>query len=160
VAARKRTAAHRVVAATPHGTAAPHESPVDLVRHRIWQRSFRSGAIYRNRGRGLVVLVAVAAVLLIAMSVVSRTDTTRLSSTAAIHITRSILFGGSGYEQAPAGNTIYYTYTVNGTTYSGADFRRWIDVNKHHPKVCFDPDDPSSHLLVDGSFQCGIGPRP
>jgi hypothetical protein len=160
VAARKRLPKHRAVAAAPLGVAdAPHQPPVDRVRHTMWRRSFRSGAIYRNRGRGLVVLAAVAAVLLIAMSVISRTDTSRLSSTAAIHISRSVLFGGSGYEQAPAGNTIYYTYTVNGTTYSGVDFRRWIDVSKHRPKVCFDPDDPSSHLLVEGSFRCGIGPR-
>ena len=161
VAARKRIGArHATAHASTVASEGPNPSPIARLRSALGRHHYRSAAVYRNRGRGLVVLIGAIAVLLVTMAAISRTDTGRLSSTAAIHISRSIPFGGSFYEQAPAGNTIYYTYIVNGKTYSGVDFRRWIDVNRHRPKVCFDPDDPSSHLLVEGSFRCGIGPRP
>ncbi|HEY7970237.1 MAG TPA: hypothetical protein VID95_09605 [Candidatus Limnocylindrales bacterium] len=65
-----------------------------------------------------------------------------------------------GYAQTPQGNQIEYTYAVEGVTYPGADFRTWTDVTAHHPKICYEPRDPSNHLLVDGSVRCGIDPGP
>ena len=117
MAARKRIAARH---ATPHASTVASEPPgpwpIARLRGALGRHHYRSAAVYQNRGRGLVVLVGVMAVLLVTMAAISRTDTGRLSSTAAIHISRSIPFGGSFYEQAPAGNTICYTYTVIGKT--------------------------------------------
>ena len=92
------------------------------------------------------------------MLVASRLAVTRLSGTAGVRIVSSELFGGSWFDQSPAWSNIRYTYTVGGITYAGADFRQWFDVASYRPKVCFDPANPASHLLVDGGYACGIGP--
>jgi hypothetical protein len=81
----------------------------------------------------------------------------RLSGTAAAHIVSAEVRVGSSFDQSPAGSTIRYTYVVSGATYLGIDFRRWLNVDSHEPKVCFDPTDPARHLLVDGTYRCGEG---
>lgn len=111
----------------------------------------------RRGGFGLVLLVGVVAVALVSLLVVGRLGALRLSGTAAVEITGASVTAGSPYEQAPAGTHIRYSYVVDGRTYSGADFRRWIDVDAHRPKVCFDPADPASHALVEGDYRCGSG---
>ena len=149
-----------------HPTAHPPERPSESLLSSVLRRlrdavprpHYRYSRVYRNRGRGLVVLLAVIAIVMIGLFVLGRIDTLARSATAAVNISRTVFFGGSGYDQSPAGNTIYYTYIVDGTTYSSFDFRRWIKVNAHHPKVCFDPTHPTNHLLVEGTYRCGIGP--
>ena len=129
-------------------------SPLEAFR----RHRHRSPRLYRNGSRGLVVLIGVVAVLSVGLYVVGRIDTLRLSGSAAIQVTSALLFGGSSFDQSPAGTTIRYTYSVDGTIYSGMGFRRWFNVAAHDPKVCFDPSNPASHLLVEGSYRCGIGP--
>jgi hypothetical protein len=138
--------------------ASPRNSALRRLRNAVGRPFYPDSPVYRNRGRGLVVLVLVIAVVAIGLFVLGRIDTFVRSATAAVNISRTDFFGGSAFDQSPAGNTIYYTYTVDGTTYSGVAFRRWISVNGHHPKVCFDPAQPSNHFLVEGTFRCGIGP--
>jgi hypothetical protein len=115
----------------------------------------RSPRLHRNSGRGLVVLIGLVAILSAAVLIVGRIDAMRLSGSAAVHITSVALFGGSAYDQSPSGSTIHYTYSVDGRTYSGVDFREWLDVAAHDPKVCFDPSNPARHLLVEGGHRCG-----
>ncbi len=102
-------------------------------------------------------LLVALAVSWAALLVVARLGTARLSGTAAVTITATSVTGGSAFEQAPSGTWLIYTYSVGGATYNGKDFRRWIDVNAHEPKVCFDPSSPADHLLVEGSYECGSG---
>jgi hypothetical protein len=104
------------------------------------------------------VLLGALAVLSVALYVVGWIDVMRLSGTAQVRITSAVLFAGSAFDQSPAGTTLHYTYVVNGVTYMGVDFRRWLDVSAHDPKVCFDPSSPAHHLLVEGSYRCGMGP--
>lgn len=129
-------------------------SALEALRH----HRHRNPRLYRNGGRGLVALIGLVAIVSVGLYVVGRVDTMRLSGSAAIRINSAVLFGGSAYDQSPAGTTIRYTYSVDGTTYSGVDFRKWLSVAAHDPKVCFDPSNPASHLLVDGGYRCGIGP--
>ena len=129
-------------------------SPLEAFRH----HRHRNRRLYRNGGRGLAVLIGFVAILAVGLYIVGRIDTMRLSGSAAIQITSAVLFGGSSFDQSPAGTTIRYTYSVDGTLYSGVDFRRWLNVAAHDPKVCFDPSNPASHVLVDGSHRCGTGP--
>jgi hypothetical protein len=157
--ARRRTAArHPTAHPSERPSASTRPSALRRLRDAVDRPRYRNSRVYRNRGRGLVVLVVLIASVAIGLFVLGRMDTFARSATAAVNISRTDFFGGSGFDQSPAGNTIYYTYTVNGTTYSGVAFRRWINVNAHHPKVCFDPAQPSNHILIEGTFRCGIGP--
>jgi hypothetical protein len=126
---------------------------LEVVRH----HRHRHRRLYRGGGRGLVVLVGVLTILSIGAYVVGLIGTMRLSGTAQVRIVTSVVTGGSAFDQSPAGTYLHYTYVVNGTTYSGVDFRRWFDVAARDPKVCFDPANPASHVLVEGDFQCGKG---
>lgn len=127
---------------------------IDSVRH----HRHRNQRLYRNGGRGLIVVLAVVAIASVALFVEGRINVMRLSGTAIVEVVSSEPRVGSSFDQSPAGSTIRYTYVVNGTTYPGVDFRRWLKVDSHAPKVCFDPADPANHLLVDGSYTCGEGP--
>jgi hypothetical protein len=127
---------------------------VDRIRH----HRHRNQRLYRYGGRGLVVVIAVVAIALVALVVQGRMEVMRLSGTAAVQVVSSEVRVGSSYDQSPAGSTIRYTYVVNGATYLGIDFRRWLNVDSHAPKVCFDPADPAKHLLVEGTYTCGRGP--
>lgn len=117
----------------------------------------RTGGSHRRGGWGLLGLVGVVGVALVSLLVFGRLGALRLSGTAAVEITGASVTAGSPYEQAPAGTHLRYTYVVDGTTYPGSDFRRWINVDAHRPKVCYDPADPASHALVEGDYRCGSG---
>ena len=117
----------------------------------------------RNRegGRTILFLVGVLLVVSTILFVVGRIDTMRRSGTAeAAIVSTRFQPGSAGMRETPQGNQIQYTWTVNGTTYVGADFRAWTDVAVHRPKVCFEPANPANHLLVDGRIRCGIDPGP
>jgi len=62
---------------------------------------------------------------------------------------------GGGFEQVRQGTWIDYTYVVDGVTFAARDFRQWIVVPDHRPKVCYAPSDPADHLLVNGRIVCG-----
>ena len=135
-------------------TAARVRGFFDPIRH----HRHRNQRLYRNGGRGLLVIIAVVAIALTALFVEGQIEVMRLSGTATVQVVSAEVRVGSSYDQSPAGSTIRYTYVVNGATYLGIDFRRWLRVDAHAPKVCFDPADPANHLLVDGSYTCGRGP--
>ncbi|HLO36632.1 MAG TPA: hypothetical protein VK194_11135 [Candidatus Deferrimicrobium sp.] len=136
---------------------------LDRLRSALDLRHPRYRSVLRNREGGrtilalLGVLLAVAAVLF----VIGRIDTMRRSGTAAVIIVSTRFQPGSaGMRETPQGSQIEYQYTVNGTTYVGADFRSWTNVPAHEPKVCYEPADPTNHLLVDGRIRCGIDGGP
>jgi hypothetical protein len=122
--------------------------------HHHYQSLIRRGEGLRSIGILLAVLLAIAALLFVA----GRVDTARRSGTAAIQVVSIRLLAGGTF--VPTGSQIQYTYVVGGRTYAGADFRSWVDVLAHDPKVCFDPSDPRNHLLVNGPIRCGIDPGP
>jgi hypothetical protein len=155
--ARRRADALHPTSHPAERTAASRPSALRRLRDAVGRPHYRDSRVYQNRGRGIGVLVLLIVGVGIGLFVLGRIDALARSATAAVTISRTELFGGSAYDQSPPGNTIYYTYTVNGTTYSGVAFRRWINVNAHHPKVCFDPAHPSNHLLVEGKVHCGVG---
>jgi hypothetical protein len=103
------------------------------------------------------VLVGAVAVAQVSLIVVDRLSVIRLSGTAAVRIVSTSVTGGSSFDQSPAGTYLNYSYQVRGTTYAGSDFRRWSNVAAHEPKVCYEPDNPANHLLVEGTFRCGSG---
>lgn len=106
---------------------------------------------------GILVLVGVIAVAQLGLIVVDRLNTIRRSATADVRIESTAVTEGSSFDQSPAGTYLNYTYLVDGTTYAGADFRRWFDIAAHQPKVCYEPANPANHLLVDGDYRCGSG---
>jgi hypothetical protein len=128
-------------------------SILDAVR----QHRRRNSRLYRGGGWGLVALVGILIVGQVGLLVAGRLDALRLSGTAEVHIVAASVTGGSPYEQSPAGTHLRYTYMVDGTIYPGADFRRWVDIDAHRPKVCYDPSSPANHALVEGDYQCGSG---
>ncbi len=135
-------------------------SLIDRLRLRLGivrEHRRRNARLYRGGGWGLIMLGSVVAVAQIGLFVVGRLDTIRLSGTAEVRIVSTSVYGGSWFDQSPGGTYLHYTYFVDGTTYPGADFRRWFNVAAHGPKVCYDPEDPASHVLVEGDFQCGNG---
>ena len=73
--------------------------------------------------------MAIVAIALVALFVEGRMEVMRLSGTAAVLVVSSEVRVGSSYDQSPAGSTIRYTYVVNGATYLGIDFRRWLNVD-------------------------------
>ena len=103
-------------------------------------------------------VIAIAAVAFVAITIEGRLEVMRLSGTATVQVVSSEIKVASSFDQSPAGSTIRYAYVVNGATYLGVDFRRWLNVGAHEPKVCFDPTDPAKHLLVEGTYSCGEGP--
>jgi hypothetical protein len=100
--------------------------------------------------------VCVAAILF----VIGRFETVRRSGTAAAIIVSTRFQAPDPIAQAPPGTNIQYAYSVDGVMYSGADFRPWVNVAAHDPKVCFEPGNPSNHLLVHGSVRCGVDDGP
>jgi hypothetical protein len=124
----------------------------------------RYRSVLRNREGGRTIVFLVGALLVVAsvLFAIGRIDTGRRSGTATAVIVSTRLQPGSGGgpRETPQGNQIKYQYTVDGTTYLGADFRLWTDVSAHDPKVCFEPRDPTNHLLVDGRIRCGIDAGP
>ncbi len=114
----------------------------------------------REGGRTILVLFATLATVAAILFVIGRIDRARRSGTAVATIVSALFQPGGGLEMAPQGTQIRYVYVVNGTTYSGVDFRTWSDVSLHNPKVCFEPADPTNHLLVDGRIRCGIDAGP
>jgi len=111
--------------------------------------------------RWLALLLLLLGGTMAILFVIGRIDTARRSGTAAAAILHTRFQPADhGYAQTPQGNQIEYAYVVEGVTYPGADFRTWTDVSAHHPKVCYEPRDPSNHLLVDGGIRCGIDPGP
>ena len=102
-------------------------------------------------------LLVVLAAMGVAVLVVARLDAMRLSATAAAAITTRSVTGGSSFDQSPSGTWLTYSYAVDGTTFSGKTFRRWINVDARQPKICYDPSEPGRHLLVEGSYVCGSG---
>ena len=124
----------------------------------------RYRSVIRNRegARTILYLVGALVAVITVMFVIGRMDTARRSGTATAVIvsTRFQLGSGGGLRETPQGNQIEYQYAVDGEVYVGADFRQWTDVSAHEPKVCFDPADPTNHLLVDGRIRCGIDSGP
>jgi hypothetical protein len=119
--------------------------------------------VLRNRegGRTIVYLIGLLLVVAAILFAVGRIDTARRSGTiAAVIISSRLQPGSAGMRETPQGSQIEYQYTVNGTTYAGADFRPWVNIAAHDPKVCFEPADPANHLLVDGRIRCGIDAGP
>ena len=110
--------------------------------------------------RPIAVLVLVGFVTAAALFVIGRLDTVRRSGTATATIVRTRFLAADPYAQQPAGSQIQYVYSVAGATFSASDFRTWIDVAGHRPKVCYEPAHPENHLLVDGRIRCGIDAGP
>jgi hypothetical protein len=117
----------------------------------------RNARAYRGGGWGLIALVSVFVAAQVGLVVAGRLGVLRLTGTAQVQIVAASVTAGSSYEQSPAGTHLRYTYVVGGATYPGADFRPWIHVDAHRPKVCYDPADPASHALVEGDYRCGSG---
>ena len=121
-------------------------------------------SVLRNRegGRTILALIAVLLVTAAVLFAIGRIDTARRSGTATAVIVSTRFQPGTpgGLRETPEGSQIQYQYTVNGRTYLAADFREWTNVAAHEPKVCFEPADPTNHLLVDGRIRCGIDAGP
>jgi hypothetical protein len=116
---------------------------------------------YREGGRTILFLIGALVAVASVLFVIGRIDTTRRSGTAVAVIVSTRFQPGTGtMRETPQGNQIDYRYIVNATTYSGSDFRLWTNVAAHEPKVCFEPADPTNHLLVDGRIRCGIDAGP
>lgn len=110
--------------------------------------------------RPIAILLLVGFATGATLFVIGRLDTWRRSGTAAPTIVRSRFLSGDAYAQQPTGWQIEYVYSVDGVAYPASDFRAWVDVAAHRPKVCFEPGHPENHLLVDGRIRCGIDPGP
>ena len=122
---------------------------------------YRSVFRYREGGRTILFLIGVLFIVAGVLFAVGRIDTARRSGTvSAVIISSRLQPGSAGLRETPTGSQIEYQYTVNGATYSGADFRLWVNIAAHQPKVCFEPADPANHLLVDGRIRCGIDAGP
>ena len=121
---------------------------------------YRSVLRHREGARTILALTGVIVVAFVVMVAFERGRTQRRSGTAPIQIVNTTVQVGSFFEQSPNGTWITYSYVVDGLAYPGYDFRRWINVQAHRPKVCFDPSEPNDHLLVDGRIRCpGAGGR-
>jgi hypothetical protein len=110
--------------------------------------------------RTILILLGMIVVIAAVLFIVQSYETKLRTGSAAIQIVSSELQLPSRFEQSPQGRWLRYTYAVDGTTYTGYDFRQWTNVGAHDPKVCFDPADPGNHLLVDGRARCGIDNGP
>ncbi len=121
---------------------------------------YQSVLQHPNGARTIAFLLAVTIVGLAWLIIVQRMETMRRTGSTAIDVVATSFQLPSPFEQSPSGTWLRYTYTVDGTTYSGYDFRRWSKVAAHDPKVCYDPADPNDHFLVSGSIRCGIDAGP
>jgi hypothetical protein len=136
---------------------------IDRLRSVVDRGHPRYRSVLRNRegGRTIVFLIGLLLAVAAVLFVVGRIDTARRSGTiAAVILSSRLQPGSAGMRETPQGSQIEYQYTVNGTTYAGADFRPWVNIAAHDPKVCFEPADPANHLLVEGRIRCGIDAGP
>ena len=124
------------------------------------RRGYKSLMRRQHGARTIVFLLAVVVVGLSGLFIVQRMETMRRTGSTAIYIVSTSFQLPSTYEQSPSGTWLRYTYTVDGTTYDGYDFRHWNKVAAHDPKVCYDPADPKDHFLVSGPIRCGIDAGP
>ena len=108
-----------------------------------------------NGARTIIALLVGMFVLMFVLLVVQRDETRRRTGSAPVQVVSTRLQLASFFEQSPAGSWIRYLYVVDGRSYPGYDFRKWLNVAAHEPQVCFDPKDPSDHLLVNGWMTCG-----
>lgn len=116
-------------------------------RRRSWQR---------NDGGPLIVLVIIIAGAVAFGAVYGHVERLRRSAETQVTIESSLLQPGRGIpDEVTAGRRLRYSYLVRGVRYNGATFRPWMNVEAHEPKVCYDPDNPSDHLLVEGGYRCG-----
>lgn len=122
----------------------------------------RYRSVLRNREGGRTILFLIGALLAAAavLFVIGRIDTVRRSGTAIANIVGARFQAPDPFAQTPQGSHLQYEYVVDGHVYLGADFRQWTDVAAHEPKVCYEPADPTNHLLVDGRIRCGVDPGP
>ncbi len=105
--------------------------------------------------RPLLILIGILAVVVAVLWAVGRWETLRRSAEAPVAIRSTLFQPGGGFEQVRQGTWIDYTYVVDGRTFAARDFRQWVDVPGHRPKVCYAPSDPADHLLVNGRIVCG-----
>ena len=123
----------------------------------------RYQSLLKKRSNGAATiefLLAVTLAITAGLVFVQRYETALRSGTAVVDIDSTLLQPGSRYEQSPTGRWIRYTYVANGSAYEGYTFRRWLNLEAHRPKVCFDPRNPNDHLLVGGDIRCGIDSGP
>ena len=134
-------------------------APPLVERSRAWW--IRRSLHHRERnGRYLSVLLVIAVVAVALFAAVARWETLRRSSSAPIAIRSTLFQPGGGLELVVEGTWIDYTYEVEGKTYIARDFRQWLDIAAHRPKVCYAPSDPGDHFLVSGWIVCGRDARP
>jgi hypothetical protein len=135
---------------------------IDRIRStlRPHPRRYQSLLKRSNGATTIELLLAVTLAITAGLVFVQRYETALRSGTAVVHIDSTLLEPGSRYEQSPTGRWIRYTYAANGSAYEGYTFRRWLNVEAHRPKVCFDPRNPHDHLLVGGGIRCGIDSGP
>jgi hypothetical protein len=105
--------------------------------------------------RPLLILIGILVIAIGVLWIVGRWETLRRSAEAPIAIRSTLFQPGGGFEQVRQGTWIDYTYVVDGVTFAARDFRQWIVVPDHRPKVCYAPSDPADHLLVNGRIVCG-----
>lgn len=82
----------------------------------------------------------------------------RLRRTGDVDVTidaRAFQPGSGPLPDTPQGHWLRYSYSVGNLRFDGSTFRRWNDVERYDAKVCYDPNDPSDHMLVAGWVQCG-----
>lgn len=101
-------------------------------------------------------LLAILVIAFVVSAALGRWAVVRRSSEASITIVATLPQLGSSYEQSPTGTTIRYTFQAGGRVFAGSAFRPWLDVSEQHPKVCFAPENPEDHLLVEGDYRCGV----
>jgi hypothetical protein len=110
----------------------------------------------RNDGRLLIaLLVLLAAAFAIGLTYERVETSTRTGSASVVIEAERYQPGRPMPDVVTNGTWLTYSYRVAGHRYSAVTFRKWFDVDSHHPKVCYDPANPSDHLLVDGSERCG-----
>lgn len=105
--------------------------------------------------RPLLILIGILVTATAVLWVLGRWETLRRSAEAPIAIRSTLFQPGGGFEQVRQGTWIDYAYVVDGVSFAARDFRQWVDVPNHHPKVCYAPSDPADHLLVNGYIVCG-----
>jgi hypothetical protein len=141
--------------------AAKHVLPAETIAivrvglHHRPTHAYQSVLKQHDPGDLLLVLLAMIAIAFAILVAVQRIEMMRRTGSAAVLVLATELQLGSRYEQSPTGKWITYEYLVDGSSYPGRDFRRWLNVPAHEPKVCFDPDNPKDHLLVEGRVTCG-----
>ncbi len=119
-------------------------------RRRPWQR---------NSPRWFFVLLAVLVAGLVVGGAYSRVEALRRTEAADVTIESMAFQPGRGpYPHTPQGHHLRYSYEVRGNRYQGSTFRRWTNIEWYRPKVCYNPEQPSDHILVPGWYRCGTWP--